>query len=158
MRASEILDNAIASIVLGVEDFETGSEKRMLSAARNYHAGLPLLAKECLVRAAPNADAMDIIGAKFKPVPDGLEEIEYEVDGYATVGFEQLGKRFKSLSHFLQYFETWFRTLKFGTRIKDRRLDDTEGLRECLAFDTVTAVHMADLTVLARGRPETPVT
>ena len=56
------------------------------------------------------------------------------------------------------YFETWFRTLKFGTRIKDRRLDDTEGLRECLAFDTVTAVHMADLTVLARGRPETPVT
>ena len=52
--------------------------------------------------------------------------------------------------------ETWFRTLKTGTRIKDRRLDSADDLRKCLAFDAVTAVHVADLTVLARERPETP--
>ena len=54
--------------------------------------------------------------------------------------------------------ETWFRTLKTGTRIKDRRLDSADDLRKCLAFDAVTAVHVADLTVLARERPETPAT
>ena len=54
--------------------------------------------------------------------------------------------------------ETWFRTLKTGTRIKDRRLDSADDLRKCLAFDAVTAVHVADITVLARERPETPAT
>ncbi|MCY4431026.1 MAG: IS4 family transposase [Rhodospirillales bacterium] len=54
--------------------------------------------------------------------------------------------------------ETWFRTLKTGIRIKDRRLDSADDLRKCLAFDAVTAVHVADLTVLARERPETPAT
>jgi len=54
--------------------------------------------------------------------------------------------------------ETWFRTLKTGTRIKDRRLDRADDLRKCLAFDAITAVHVADLTVLARERPETPAT
>ncbi len=52
--------------------------------------------------------------------------------------------------------ETWFRTLKTGTRIKDRRLDRADDLKTCLAFDAVTAVHVADLTVLARERPLTP--
>ena len=44
--------------------------------------------------------------------------------------------------------ETWFRTLKSGTRIKDRRLNDADDLRKCLAFDAVTAVHVADLTMM----------
>lgn len=92
---SEIFNNAITSIVLGVEDFETGTDARMLSAARNYYAGLLLLAKECLVRAAPNADAMAIIGAKFKPVPNGNGGVEHEVEGYATIDLYQLQQRFK---------------------------------------------------------------
>ena len=92
---SEIFENAITSITLGVEDFETGSEARMLSAARNYYAGLLLLAKECLVRAAPAADAMEIIGAKFKPVPDGAGGVDHEVVGYTTVDLAQLKTRFK---------------------------------------------------------------
>lgn len=92
---SEIFNNAINSIILGIEDFETGTEVRMLSAARNYYAGLLLLAKECLVRAAPNADAMEIIGAKFKPKPDGDGGVEHEVEGYATIDLSQLKTRFK---------------------------------------------------------------
>lgn len=92
---SEIFNNAITSIVLGIEDFETGTDERMLSAARNYYAGLLLLAKECLVRAAPKADAMEIIGAKFKPRPDGEGGVDHEVVGYTTVDLAQLRTRFK---------------------------------------------------------------
>ncbi|MBK1622055.1 hypothetical protein [Afifella marina] len=92
---SEIFDNAITSIALGIEDFETGTDERMLSAARNYYAGLLLLAKECLVRAAPKADAMEVIGAKFKPKPDGSGGVEHEVEGYATVDLHKLKARFK---------------------------------------------------------------
>ncbi len=54
--------------------------------------------------------------------------------------------------------ETWFRTLKTGTRIQDRRLDRADDLKTCLAFDAVTAVHGADLTVLARLARERPLT
>ncbi len=53
---------------------------------------------------------------------------------------------------------TWFRTLKTGTRIRDRRLGGADDLRKCLAFDAVTACRIADLAVLARERPETPAT
>ena len=45
--------------------------------------------------------------------------------------------------------ETWFRSLKTGTRIKARRLDHANDLRKCIAFDAITACHVADLTVLA---------
>jgi len=92
---SEIFENAVTSIVLGIEDFQNGSDARMLSAARNYYAGLLLLAKECLVSAAPEADAMEIIGAKFKPIPDGEGGVEHVVMGYTTVDLGQLQSRFK---------------------------------------------------------------
>jgi hypothetical protein len=92
---SEIFENAVTSITLGIEDFETGNDARMLSAARNYYAGLLLLAKECLVCAAPKADAMEIIGAKFKPIPDGDGGVAHVVSGYATVDLSQLQQRFK---------------------------------------------------------------
>lgn len=92
---SQMFENAIASIVLGVEDFETGSDARMLSAARNYYAGLLLLAKECLVRAAPEAEAFEVIGTNFKPVSDGSGGVEYKPEGYKTVDLQQIQQRFK---------------------------------------------------------------
>lgn len=92
---SEIFENAVTSITLGIEDFKTGTDERMLSAARNYYAGLLLLAKECLVCAVPEADAMGVIGAKFKPLPDGDGGVEHKVMGFATVDLPQLQTRFK---------------------------------------------------------------
>lgn len=94
-KMSEIFENAITSIKLGIEDFQTGDDDRMLSAARNYYAGLLLLAKECLVNAVPDADAMEVIGAKFKPVPDGEGGVDHVVMGYSTVDLAQLKTRFK---------------------------------------------------------------
>lgn len=95
---SEIFKNAVTSITLGIEDFETGTDERMLSAARNYYAGLLLLAKECLVCAAPEADAMEVIGAKFKPLPDGDGGVEHKVMGFATVDLPQLQNRFNDFN------------------------------------------------------------
>ena len=92
---SDLFNNAIVSLKLGIEDFETGSEERMLSAARNYYAGLLLLAKECLLRAAPAASAMDVIGARFKPKPDGSGGVVHEAHGYRTVDLADLRNRFK---------------------------------------------------------------
>jgi len=54
--------------------------------------------------------------------------------------------------------ETWFKTLKTGTRIKDRRLDTASDLQKCLAFDAVTACRVADMTERAREHPEFPAT
>lgn len=92
---SELFENAIDSVTLGIEDFKTELDKRMLSAARNYYAGLLLLAKECLVQTAPEADAMEVIGAKFKPIPDGDGGVEHIVQGYSTVDLHHLQQRFK---------------------------------------------------------------
>ncbi len=92
---SEIFDNAVTSIRLGIEDFETDDDDRMMSAARNYYAGLLLLAKECLVSTAPAAEAMAIVGARFKPIPNNAGGVDHIVDGYTTVDLGTLKKRFK---------------------------------------------------------------
>jgi len=48
-----LLNNAIASIQVGVEDYIAHDERRALSALRNLHAGILLLAKEQLRRLSP---------------------------------------------------------------------------------------------------------
>jgi hypothetical protein len=87
--------NAVHSIQLGIEDFKSNDPRRLLSAARNYYAGLLLLAKACLLDAAPKADPMEVIGAKFKPVLDGNGDVDFEPAGNNTVDFEEVRKRFK---------------------------------------------------------------
>ena len=46
--------------------------------------------------------------------------------------------------------------LKVGTRIEDRKLDEADDLRKCLAFDAITAFRVRNLTFLARERPDDP--
>ena len=41
--------------------------------------------------------------------------------------------------------EEYFRVLKAGTRIEDRRLDDADDLRKSLAFDAITAWRVFEL-------------
>ena len=52
--------------------------------------------------------------------------------------------------------ERFFHALKVGTRIEDRRLDEADDLRKCLAFDAITAFRVWDLSILARERPNDP--
>lgn len=88
-----LFENAVASIRMGVEDFRQQDHDRDISAVRNFYAGVLLLAKEALVRAAPHADPELVIGAKLKPVPDGHGGIEMEQVGHTTVDFQQIGER-----------------------------------------------------------------
>ena len=52
--------------------------------------------------------------------------------------------------------EEYFRALKVGTRIEDRRLDQADDLRKCLTFDAITACRVMTIERLARSQPETP--
>ena len=52
--------------------------------------------------------------------------------------------------------EEYFRILKVGTRVEDRKLDHADDLRKCLAFDAVTAWRVMDLERRARDTPERP--
>lgn len=80
---------------MGVEDFRQQDPDRDISAVRNFYAGVLLLAKEALIRAAPNADPALVIGAKLKPIPDGAGGIAMEQVGHTTVDFQQIGDRAK---------------------------------------------------------------
>lgn len=51
-----LFENAVASIRMGVEDYRQQDGDRDVSAVRNFYAGVLLLAKEALVRKAPDAD------------------------------------------------------------------------------------------------------
>lgn len=95
---TNIIENAIHSLQLGIEDFKSNDTRRPISAARNYYAGLLLLAKQCLIESAPHADPMDVIGAKYKPVPDGQGSVAHKADGYKTVDLSQLQSRFKDFN------------------------------------------------------------
>ncbi len=105
---------------------------------------------------------MRAVSATETDAPDGTEPLHWllltaerpaqgETDAvHATTVLDWYRKRWT--------IETWFKTLKSGTRITDRRLDAADDLRKCLAFDAVTACHVADITMRARERPETPAT
>jgi DNA-directed RNA polymerase subunit RPC12/RpoP len=94
-NSSALFDNAMSSIRMGIEDYAQDKPERSLSAVRNFYAGLLLLAKEVLVRHVPNADPDEVIGAKYKPVPDGAGGVEHIQDGAQTIDFATVAKRFK---------------------------------------------------------------
>ena len=52
--------------------------------------------------------------------------------------------------------EEYFRLLKTGTRIEDRRLREADALVKCLVFDAITAWQVFSLARYARDAPETP--
>lgn len=92
---SGLFKNAVQSIQLGVEDYNSDDPRRALSAVRNIYAGILLLAKEVLVRAVPDADPKDIIGANYNPVPNGNGGIEFKPVTERTIDFVTIGRRFK---------------------------------------------------------------
>ncbi len=52
--------------------------------------------------------------------------------------------------------EEYFRLLKSGTRIEDRRLHSASALCKCLAFDAITAWRVFSMERYARDAPQTP--
>ena len=92
---SDLFKNAVQSIILGLEDYQTEDAERTLSAVRNYYAGLLLLAKEVLVRAVPDADESEILAANYKPVPDESGGVKYVPQSNRSIDLNGIGTRFK---------------------------------------------------------------
>lgn len=93
----------------------------------------------------------------FEPRPpkgtDPLHWVLLSTEGDATVDQAQ------RLVHWYEArwtIEEYFRILKVGARVEDRRFDDAEDLRKCLAFDAITAWRVMDLERQARECPERP--
>jgi hypothetical protein len=93
-----LLDNAVQSIQLGVEDFQSNDVRRPISAIRNFFAGVLLLAKQVLLNSVPNADPEDILFQRYEPVPDGNGGVTHSPKGKATLDFPTIIDRFKAFS------------------------------------------------------------
>ena len=106
---------------------------------RNFYAGVLLLGKEVLVRAAPLADPNDVIGAKYAPVPDGNGGVDHVIEGYQTVDFNTLGKRFK----------------EFKIPIDTKELQELNGLRNNIEHRYTDQPAQAVREAIARAFPIT---
>jgi len=92
---SDLLTNALISIQMGIEDYQSNDPRRPVSAVRNFYAGVLLLGKQCILNEAPNADPMEVIGVRFAPKPDGEGGVIHEPEGHQTIDLGQLRKRFQ---------------------------------------------------------------
>lgn len=138
-NASKIFINAVDSIKMGIEDYAVDTPSRALSAVRNFYAGVLLLGKEVLIRAAPLADPDDIIGAKYAPVPDGQGGVDHVIEGFQTIDFNTLGKRFKN----------------FKISIDTRELEELNGLRNNIEHRFTDQPAKAVREAIARAFPIT---
>ncbi len=92
-----ILNNAIASIQVGVEDYLSKDSKRKYSAVRNVFAGLLLLYKEKLCRLSPRDDKELLIRANIGFERNEQGQISFSKAVKKTVNVQEIKKRFKSL-------------------------------------------------------------
>lgn len=94
----ELLDNAVLSIELGVEDYQTGDERRVLSAIRNLYAGVLLLCKQVLWNESPPGTDGSLIYKDLVPRKiDGSVLIVPKKPHRNTVDRMQIEERFKEL-------------------------------------------------------------
>lgn len=93
-----LLENAANSIRLGFEDFDSEDDDRLLSAARNLHAGVLLLYKEKLRRLSPEESEEVLLKKEIRPILDDKGSIKFVGKGKKTVDISQIKERFKSLN------------------------------------------------------------
>ena len=92
-----IYQNAIDSIVLGVEDYNSEDPRRAISSTRNLVAGLLLLIKHKLADLSPAGSDEVLIKNRVLPQPDGKGGIAWCGDGTKTVDVQQMKERCTSL-------------------------------------------------------------
>ncbi|MGH8109957.1 MAG: hypothetical protein ACREO1_14710 [Arenimonas sp.] len=94
-----LLENAIQSIQVGVEDYLSLSEdpRRTLSAVRNLSAGVLLLLKERLRQLSPANSSEVLIKQKIRPKLAADGSVFFEGEGKKTVDVPQIRERLQSL-------------------------------------------------------------
>src|SRR5258708_39828887 len=90
----ELFRNALESIRVGVEDYQSNQRGRLVSAVRNIHAGILLLFKEKLRRLPPRGVLMM---AKIAPERNPSGSVVFVGQGRKTADVEQIRERFKAL-------------------------------------------------------------
>ena len=87
------------------------------------------------------------------PGEEGLEWLLLSSEGAATA---EWAERLVGWYERRWAIEEYFRLLKTGTRIEDRRLQSAPALGKCLVFDAITAWRVFSLERYARDAPQTP--
>ena len=92
-----LLRNAIQSIQIGVEDYKSPDERRVLSATRNITAGLLLLFKEKLRQLSPPGSKEVLLKQQMKPGLKADGTLGFTGHGKKTVDVYQIQERLTSL-------------------------------------------------------------
>ncbi len=93
-----LLANAANSIRLGWEDYDSTDDDRLLSSARNLHAGVLLLYKEKLRRLSPDGSNEVLLKKEIRPSFDADGNLVFIGSGKKTVDIQQIKDRFKTLN------------------------------------------------------------
>jgi len=92
-----IYKNAIDSIVLGIEDYNSADPRRLISATRNLVSGILLLIKHKLVTLSPAGSDEVLIKQRVLPESDGKGGVVWKGEGHKTVDVQQIQERCRSL-------------------------------------------------------------
>ncbi|WP_439844846.1 hypothetical protein [Aeromonas veronii] len=93
-----ILQNAIDSIIIGIEDFDSSDKRRIISSTRNIFAGILLLFKHKLCDLSPQDSDEVLIKQIVLPSIDALGTIHWIGKGKKTVDVQNIKERFNSLN------------------------------------------------------------
>lgn len=93
-----ILKNALDSIAIGLEDFESTDERRIISSTRNIFAGILLLFKHKLCELSPEGSDEALIKQKVLPEIDATGAVNWIGKGKKTVDVQNIKDRFESLN------------------------------------------------------------
>jgi hypothetical protein len=126
-----LLQNAAASIRLGLEDIDSDDADRLLSASRNFYAGILLLYKEKLRRLSPPDSNEVLLKVQIRPKVDDNGAIVFVGSGKKTVDVQQIKDRFKDL----------------GIKVDWKRLDEITGIRNDIEhyFSTTSKDSVRDI-------------
>jgi hypothetical protein len=113
---SPLLQNALDSIQVGIEDYRQGTPPRLASAVRNFYAGVLLLAKEVLRRVSPPESNEGLI----------YERIGFRIAANGTVTFQGHGTKTVDVGTILERFA------QLNLRLERQPLDTLQRIRNQL--------------------------
>jgi len=134
-----ILTNAIDSIALGIEDFNSSDERRLVSCTRNLFAGILLLFKHKLSELSPVDSDEALIKQRVVPVSSS-NGVVWVGKGKKTVDVQQIKERFQSLDINVE----WSRVEKIN-----KYRNDIEHYHSPLSHNSVRAI-ISDSFLLIR--------
>ena len=96
-KTRPLLQNAVDSIIMGIEDYNSSDPRRLVSCARNIFAGILLLFKHKLAELSPAGSNEALIKQHVFPSRGTAGTVEWQGQGKKTVDVKQIEERFNSL-------------------------------------------------------------